>query len=129
MNYVMTTIFQNMCALYMPELICFLESSIQHYCIPKYCWLFNAFCNPIYGCQLWCHFRKNSFNHLRVALMHFRLLNVYGAVLVNCLLNMVLILFPLWFVSNSVPYCCRRLTGRIWFLNVFLNLIDFYCLR
>jgi hypothetical protein len=29
--------------------------------------LFNAFCSPIYGCQLWCHFRKDSFNRLRVA--------------------------------------------------------------
>ena len=29
--------------------------------------LFNAFCSPVYGCQLWCNFRKESFNRLRVA--------------------------------------------------------------
>jgi len=29
--------------------------------------MFNAFCSPIYSCQLWCHFRKDSFNRLRVA--------------------------------------------------------------
>ena len=29
--------------------------------------LFNAFCSPVYGCQLWCKFRKESFNRLRVA--------------------------------------------------------------
>jgi len=46
----------------MPELICFLESSAQHKVM-----LFNAFCSPIYVCQLWCHFRKDSFNRLRVA--------------------------------------------------------------
>ena len=29
--------------------------------------LLNAFCSPLYGCQLWCNFRKESFNRLRVA--------------------------------------------------------------
>lgn len=29
--------------------------------------LFNAFCSPIYGCQLWCNYRKESLNRLRVA--------------------------------------------------------------
>jgi hypothetical protein len=28
--------------------------------------LLNAFCSPIYGSQLWCKFRNESFNHLRV---------------------------------------------------------------
>jgi exonuclease III len=29
--------------------------------------LFNAFCSPIYGCQLWHNYRKESLNRLRVA--------------------------------------------------------------
>jgi len=50
----------------MPELICFLKSSIQHNYLPKVM-LFNAVFSPMYGCQLWCHFRKDSLNRLRVA--------------------------------------------------------------
>ena len=46
--------------------------------------LFNAFCSPVYGCQLWCNSRKETFNRLRVAYNNALrlLLNVFlGAVL------------------------------------------------
>jgi len=37
--------------------------------------LINAFCSPIYVCQLWCHLRKDSFNRLRFECTSF-LLNI-----------------------------------------------------
>jgi len=59
--------------------------------LPTKVMLFNAFCSPKYGCQLQCHFRKDSFNCLRVAYNN----ALRGAVLVIYLLKMVLILFTL----------------------------------
>ena len=31
------------------------------------CLLFNSFCTPIYGCQLWCRYNAQTVNKLRVA--------------------------------------------------------------
>jgi len=84
----------------------------------------------VYGCQIWCHFVDSFSLGLSVAYYNALalrlLLNVPVAVLVIYVLNMMLILFTLRFVSNSILYCFRWLTVRICLLRALLNLIDFY---
>ena len=55
--------FLKNCALFMLQLICFLENSVllKYKLTLCYAMLFGS---TIYGCQLWCNFCKESFNRL-----------------------------------------------------------------
>jgi len=72
--------------------------------------LFNAFCSPVYGYQLWFNFIKEPFRRIHVAFnnaLRLLLKMPTWCMLVSCLSNMALLLFWLLFANSSSRYYAR----------------------